>query len=829
MRNITNIPAPRVAFIDERTGLMSREWYRFFLNLFVLTGSGNSDVTIEDLQKSPIADVVVPVVDVLPATSVVVDNTETQLAVLSAKYDEISDRLEDLQLSVPPAGSGGSVTKVSVVTANGLAGTVANSTTTPEITLSTTETGILTGNGTSISNAVIGTGLQYSSSTLSINATTGTEILRGNGSGQFSNITVGTGLQYASSTLSIKGLTGGTAIQYENGVAGFAPVTIGSGLSFVGGTLSNTSPGVGTVTNVSVVSANGLAGTVSDPTTTPSITLSTTQTGVLTGNGTSINTAVIGTGLQYSSSTLSIKGLTATLDTILASDGASGVKSISIGTGLSYASGILSNTANGTVTSVTATAPVASTGGTTPVISMSAASALADGYLTSTDWSTFNNKQPAGSYLVSGGALGTPSSGTLTNVTGLPLSTGVTGLLPITNGGTGTATPALVAGTNVSITGSWPNQTINASSTGGTVTSVSVVSANGLAGTVSNPTTTPAITLSTTQTGILTGNGTSISNAIIGTGLQYSAGTLSSTINGTFQGVYNASVGSAFATMMTTGDGNKPFYVVGPTTITANVGSLGQNFQQINYMNGASSTGGAGIYSLVNCSSYGFINPMLNYDYAAVVGVAARGTTGTVNNSLLGGLFQTWINSFVGGTQVTATELDCSNEGGYGGLGRAYPECGIGAYINTASTYSPFAGIHITKIGGAGWYNGILLNDVTNHAISVGTSAQSVANTPVFDVTAAGVVEWGSGSATPDTKLYRQSAGVLRSNQNLQVNGNLDLSISTSGTIDFPSAAITTGASTGTYVGTNKPGSSSSNVWLVVKVNGTNYYLPAWT
>ena len=360
MRNITNIPAPRVAFIDERTGLMSREWYRFFLNLFVLTGSGNSDVTIEDLQKSPIADVVVPVVDVLPATSVVVDNTETQLAVLSAKYDEIADRLEDLQLSVPPAGSGGSVTKVSVVTANGLAGTVANSTTTPEITLSTTETGILTGNGTSISNAVIGTGLQYASSTLSINATTGTEILRGNGSGQFSNITVGTGLQYASSTLSIKGLTGGTAIQYENGVAGFAPVTIGSGLSFVGGTLTNTSPGVGTVTNVSVVSANGLAGTVSDPTTTPSITLSTTQTGVLTGNGTSINTAVIGTGLQYSSSTLSIKGLTATLDTILASDGASGVKSISIGTGLSYASGILSNTANGTVTSVTATSPVAS-------------------------------------------------------------------------------------------------------------------------------------------------------------------------------------------------------------------------------------------------------------------------------------------------------------------------------------------------------------------------------------------------------------------------------------------------------------------------------------
>lgn len=47
------------------------------------------------------------------------------------------------------------------------------------------------------------------------------------------------------------------------------------------------------------------------------------------------------------------------------------------------------------VTNVTASAPLSSSGGTTPNITISQAGAGTDGYLSSTDWNTFNDKEPA--------------------------------------------------------------------------------------------------------------------------------------------------------------------------------------------------------------------------------------------------------------------------------------------------------------------------------------------------------------------------------------------------------------------------------------------------
>jgi len=39
--NVTQIPAPRVPFMDERTGTISREWFRFLNNIYTILGGGN--------------------------------------------------------------------------------------------------------------------------------------------------------------------------------------------------------------------------------------------------------------------------------------------------------------------------------------------------------------------------------------------------------------------------------------------------------------------------------------------------------------------------------------------------------------------------------------------------------------------------------------------------------------------------------------------------------------------------------------------------------------------------------------------------------------------
>jgi hypothetical protein len=114
-----------------------------------------------------------------------------------------------------------------------------------------------------------------------------------------------------------------------------------------------------------------------------------------------------------------------------------------------------------------------------------------EGYINGA-WAAFASNIDVSSF--SGGTTGlTPSSPTTGPVV-------LDGVLNVLNGGTGTATPSLVAGTNVTISGTWPDQTIDASNSGGTVTSVSFT---GGVVSVATATTTPALTVAGTSGGVV--------------------------------------------------------------------------------------------------------------------------------------------------------------------------------------------------------------------------------------------------------------------------------------------------------------------------------------
>jgi len=59
-------------------------------------------------------------------------------------------------------------------------------------------------------------------------------------------------------------------------------------------------------------------------------------------------------------------------------------------------------------------------------------------------------------------------------------ASGVVGVLPVAQGGTGTSTPSLIAGANISITGSFPNQTIASTASGATAISNDTATATNL-------------------------------------------------------------------------------------------------------------------------------------------------------------------------------------------------------------------------------------------------------------------------------------------------------------------------------------------------------------
>ena len=313
--NATQITPPRVPIIDERTGAVSREWYRWFYSLYNIVGTGTG---------------------IIPVAS-----GGTGLSTIPTNGQLLIGNGTGYTLNTLGVGAGISVT-------NGLGTiTVANTGVLSNIAGSGISVSSATGNVTIANTGVLSfaggtTGLTPAAATTGVVTLAGTLIAANGGTG-FASYAVGD-LLYADTTTTLaklpdvatgnalisggvitapawgkigltthvsgilpiaNGGTNGSATPTTNGVAyGTGTTYAFTAAGTTGQVLTATTGGAptwaapatsGTVTSVSVVSANGFAGTVATATTTPAITLTTTITGVLKGNGTAISAAVVNT------------------------------------------------------------------------------------------------------------------------------------------------------------------------------------------------------------------------------------------------------------------------------------------------------------------------------------------------------------------------------------------------------------------------------------------------------------------------------------------------------------------------------------------------------
>ena len=286
--NLTNITAPRVPLVDERTNLISREWYRFFLSLFQLTGSGTSTINLTDLQVGP------PNPEYGPISTGGTNSVAVPTAGAVAYGDGISYAFTGVGSSsqvLTSTGtgtptwstpSGGSVTSVGL-TAPALF-TVSGSPVTSSgvIAITYSGTALPVANGGTGSTTDAGTAYALKGANADITSITGLTTALSATQGGTAQTTYAAGdIIYASALNTLSKLNVGTTGQVLKVTAGVPNW--------------ETDTTTGTVTLVSVVSANGFAGTVATDTTTPAITLTTSISGLLKGNATAISAAVANT------------------------------------------------------------------------------------------------------------------------------------------------------------------------------------------------------------------------------------------------------------------------------------------------------------------------------------------------------------------------------------------------------------------------------------------------------------------------------------------------------------------------------------------------------
>ena len=339
------------------------------------------------------------------------------------------------------------------------------------------------------------------------------------------------------------------------------------------------------------------------------------------------------------------------------------------------------------VTSVTATSPVVSSGGSTPNISLPAATGSVNGYLTSADWTTFNNKVTS----VSG------SSGRITSTGGTtPVIDLVSGIATAGTTGSSTLIPVVTVDTYGRVT-----SVTTAANPQGTVTSVATSgSVNGITLTGGTITSTGTITLGGTLSGVdLTtqvtgtlpvGNGgtgaTTLTGYVKGNGT--SAFTASSTVPNTdITGLGTMSTQNTSSVAITGGS-------INGTIIGAGTPAAG-TFTNVTLTTGTISTAPTAGNDIVNKSYADSISTGVNYhpavQYATAATLTSTGGAYTYNNgtggvgaTLTGAVNAALVvdgHTMVAGDVTAGTRVLIKNE--------------TGAYVNTTTPSAAFNGVYV--------------------------------------------------------------------------------------------------------------------------------------